>query len=120
VFIFELTNYAEISGLIGVEGVERIFARLSASLKKVGRNQTYFFQYREPKQFAVIHDGLDMDGASLFSLEALEAVNRTQWKMEETVVHPEIIVGFASLGESDSGVSALIERSERILGMQRR
>ncbi len=119
VIVLELANFERLQEEHGRERVVGLLGSLSAEMESLARGQASFFHYKSENQLAILFPNLDYDGASLFSLEALGAVNDRQWLLEQQPVHLEVILGYASLGEKEAGPEDLLQTAEHILEMQK-
>ncbi|MBN1411435.1 MAG: hypothetical protein JW969_11375 [Spirochaetales bacterium] len=119
IFILELTNYPELAGELGKELVFRFYTGLSESIKKLSEGHARVFHYKSDSQICLLYPNLDYDGASLFCLNLLEMINTAEWHVRAQIIIPEIILGYASLGESQHSADELINVAENLLEMQK-
>jgi GGDEF domain-containing protein len=119
VLVLELTNFGALSDRLGLEAVSRLVGMLARELLMLSRNQARVFHYRNANQIAVLYPGLDHDGASLFSLEALGLLSRKDWGLGDPPVRLEVLLGFASLSDTEGEAEQLLRRAEQVLQVQR-
>ena len=77
------------------------------------------FSYREDSQLAVLCPNLDYDGASLYCLEALAAINKKDWKIGGEAVELEMIAGYASAKVGLYEAEGLLRQAEHLLLLQK-
>ena len=119
VVILELANYDYIQQDFTKEQLGQFMLLLSAAVTELAENKTIFFHYKADGQLCLIYPNLDFDGCSLFCLNLLEMVNNREWVLYDKIVHPEIILGYSSLGNKKVKADELINLAENLLDMQK-
>jgi GGDEF domain-containing protein len=117
--LIELTNFAEIQEKHGLDNAKRLVRSMIDALQIICDRNANCFQYKSDAQVAIIIPNLDFDGASLYSLDALEKINAEDWEVGGGVVRLEAVIGFAvSAGEGESP-DQVLEQAESLLEMQK-
>jgi PleD family two-component response regulator len=119
VLILELTNFDTLSETFGRKNTLQLISQLAGQMVILSRNKAHLFHYKNENQIVLLYPNLDYDGASLFSLEALNAVNQNEWSLNEQTVNLEVMVGYASLSEEQVEAEGLLQIAENILEMQK-
>ena len=119
VLIFELTNYDDLSETFGRTSALQLVSRLAGQMVILSKNKANIFHYKNENQIVLLYPNLDYDGASLFSLEALNMVNGNDWFLNEKAVNLEVMIGYASLSEEQMETEGLLQIAENILEMQK-
>jgi GGDEF domain-containing protein len=117
--LIELTNFTEIQEEHGLDNAKGLVRSVIDSLQIISDRNANCFQYKNDAQVAIIIPNLDFDGASLYSLDALEKINAEDWEVDGGVVRLEAVIGFAvSAGEGESP-DQVLEQAESLLEMQK-
>lgn len=103
----------------GKETVFRFFLDMAEDIKNLSSGKAIFFHYKGDNQFSLLYPNLDFDGCSVFCLQVLEILNQKEYNLDGRIIKPEIIVGYASLGEKDNSADALINVADNLLEMQK-
>jgi GGDEF domain-containing protein len=119
VLILELTNFDTLSETFGRKNTLQLISQLAGQMVILSRNKANLFHYKNENQIALLYPNLDYDGASLFSLEALNGINANVWSLNEKSVNLEVMVGYASLSEEQVEAEGLLQIAENILEMQK-
>jgi len=119
VLILELTNFDTLAETFGRENTLRLVSQLAGQMVILSRNKANIFHYKNENQIVLLYPNLDYDGASLFSLEALNGINENEWSLNEQSVNLEVMVGYASLSEEQMEAEGLLQIAENILEMQK-
>jgi GGDEF domain-containing protein len=119
VLILELTNFDTLSETYSRKNTLQLISQLAGQLLILSRNKANIFHYKNENQIALLYPNLDYDGASLFSLEALNGINEKEWSLNEQIVNLEVMVGYASLSEEQMEAEGLLQIAENILEMQK-
>jgi diguanylate cyclase (GGDEF)-like protein len=119
VLILELTNFDSLSETFGRENALHLVSRLAGQMLILSRNKANLFHYKDENQIVLLYPHLDYDGASQFSLEALNHINAHEWSLKEKQVDLEVMVGYASLSEDEVEAEGLLQIAENILEMQK-
>ena len=117
--ILELTNFDTLSETFGRSNTLQLVSQLAGQMVILSRNKANLFHYKNENQIALLYPNLDYDGASLFSLEALNEINKNEWTLNEQNVNLEVMVGYASLSEEQVEAEGLLQIAENILEMQK-
>jgi GGDEF domain-containing protein len=119
VLILELTNFDTLAGTFGRNNALQLISQLAGQMVILSRNKARLFHYKDENQIVLLYPYLDYDGASLFSLEALNGINANVWSLNEKSVNLEVMVGYASLSEEQVEAEGLLQIAENILEMQK-
>jgi diguanylate cyclase (GGDEF)-like protein len=119
VLILELTNFDSLAESFGRTSALQLISQLAGQMVILSRNKAHLFHYKNDNQIVLLYPHLDYDGASLFSLEALNGINKSEWSLNEQVVYLEVMVGYASLSEEQVEAEGLLQIAENILEMQK-
>jgi GGDEF domain-containing protein len=119
IVIVESVNYSEIVSELGKEKIFRFFLEMSEDIKQLTGGKAVFFHYKSDNQFSLLYPYLDFDGCSVFCLQILETLNQKEYSLDGKIVKPEILLGYASLGEKDNNAKALIDVADNLLEMQK-
>jgi GGDEF domain-containing protein len=119
VLILELTNFDDLVETFGRKNALQLISQLAGQMVILSRNKAHLFHYKDENQIALLYPNLDYDGASLFSLEALNGINANEWSLNEKSVNLEVMVGYASLSEEQVEAEGLLQIAENILEMQK-
>jgi GGDEF domain-containing protein len=119
VLILELTNFDTLAETFGRNNALQLISRLAGQMVILSRNKARLFHYKDENQIVLLYPYLDYDGASLFSLEALNGINANAWSLNEKSVNLEVMVGYASLSEEQVDAEGLLQIAENILEMQK-
>jgi len=119
VLILELTNFDTLSESFGRENTLQLISQLAGQMVILSRNKAHIFHYKNENQIVLLYPNLDYDGASLFSLEALNGINENEWSANEQSVNLEVMVGYSSLSEEQMEAEGLLQIAENILEMQK-
>ncbi|MBN2554069.1 MAG: diguanylate cyclase [Spirochaetales bacterium] len=119
VVILELTNIPVLSETYGRDNALQLISQLAGQMVILSRNKANIFHYKDESQIVLLFPNLDYDGASLFSLEALNGINQREWTVNEHAVNLEVTVGYASLSEEQMEAEGLLQIAENILEMQK-
>jgi len=119
VLILELTNFDTLAETFGRNNALQLISRLAGQMVILSRNKARLFHYKDENQIVLLYPYLDYDGASLFSLEALNGINANAWSLNEKSVNLEVMVGYASLSEEQVEAEGLLQIAENILEMQK-
>ena len=117
--ILELTNFDSLAETFGRKSTLQLISQLAGQMVILSKNKANIFHYKNENQIVLLHPNLDYDGASLFSLEALNGINQNEWSLNETAVNLEVMVGYASLSEEQVEAEGLLQIAENILEMQK-
>lgn len=119
VLILELTNFDTLAETFGQNNALQLISRLAGRMVILSRNKAHLFHYKHENQIVLLYPHLDYDGASLFSLEALNDINSNEWYLNEKSVNLEVMIGYASLSEEQVEAEGLLQIAENILEMQK-
>jgi len=119
VLILELTNFDSLTETFGRKNALQLISQLAGQLVILSKNKANLFHYKNENQIVLLYPHLDYDGASLFSLEALNGINQNEWSLNEQLVNLEVMVGYASLSEDQVEAEGLLQIAENILEMQK-
>jgi diguanylate cyclase (GGDEF)-like protein len=119
VLILELTNFDTLSESYGRRNALQLISQLAGQMVILSRNKANIFHYKKDNQIVLLYPHLDYDGASLFSLEALNGINGNEWSLNEQAVYLEVMIGYASLSEEQVEAEELLQIAENILEMQK-
>jgi hypothetical protein len=119
IIIVENINYSELIDGLGKEGLFKLYIKMTDEIKRLSEGKSIFFHYKSDNQFCLLYPNLDYDGCSIFCLKILEALNQKDIELEARIIKPEIILGYASLGEKDNNAKALIDMADNLLEMQK-
>ena len=119
VLILELTNFDTLAETFGRNNALQLISQLAGKMVILSRNKAHLFHYKDENQIVLLYPHLDYDGASLFSLEALNGINANEWYLNEKSVNLEVMVGYASLSEEQVEAEGLLQIAENILEMQK-
>lgn len=119
IIIVESVNYPDIVSDLGKEKIFKFMLEMAEDIKQLSGSKAVFFHYKSDNQFSLLYPNLDFDGCSVFCLQILETLNQKEYMVDGTVVKPEVILGYASLGEKDNNAKALIDIAENLLEMQK-
>ncbi|MBN2738270.1 MAG: diguanylate cyclase [Spirochaetales bacterium] len=119
VVILELLNYPEFISNLGKNSTYYFFSRLVEEIKLKSENKAIFFHYKGDNQISFVYPNMDYDGTSYFCLQVLELINTKTWNIDDKQIFPEIIMGYASLSNSEQTAEDLLSISEHLLEMQR-
>jgi diguanylate cyclase (GGDEF)-like protein len=119
VLILELTNFDGLTETFGRNSALHLISQLAGQMVILSRNKANIFHYKDENQIVLLYPNLDYDGASLFSLEALNTINQNEWYLNEKGVNLEVMIGYASLSEEQMGAEGLLQIAENILEMQK-
>jgi len=119
IIILELANFSALVEEHGRENAYSVLVTMIEKLKSLSQNKASFFHYKAENQLALLFPALDYDGTSLFCLDTLEAINTKTWKLNDQQLHPELVLGYASLGGGQQTAEDLLESAENLLEMQK-
>jgi diguanylate cyclase (GGDEF)-like protein len=119
VLILELTNFDTLSESFGRRNALQLIGQLAGQMVILSRNKANIFHYKDENQIVLLYPHLDYDGASQFSLEALNTINAKEWSLNEQLVYLEVMIGYASLTEEQVEAEGLLQIAENILEMQK-
>jgi diguanylate cyclase (GGDEF)-like protein len=119
VLILELTNFDTLSESFGRRNALQLISQLAGQMVILSRNKANIFHYKNENQIVLLYPHLDYDGASQFSLEALNTINGNEWTLNEQTVYLEVMLGYASLSEEQVEAEGLLQIAENILEMQK-
>jgi GGDEF domain-containing protein len=119
VLILELTNFDSLAESFGRNNALQLISQMAGQMVILSKNKANIFLYKNENQIVLLYPNLDYDGASLFSLEALNGINQKEWSLNEKVVYLEVMVGYASLSEEQVEAEGLLQIAENILEMQK-
>ena len=119
VIILEFLNFYALVEEFGKEKIYTLIAGILEELKRLSGSKASFFHYKGENQIAALFPNLDFDGASLFSLETLELINGSDWKINEKPLNLETVLGYAALGGKEMTVDEILQVAENILEMQK-
>ncbi|MBN2040051.1 MAG: GAF domain-containing protein [Spirochaetes bacterium] len=117
--IFEITNSQELTEKYSDEKVLSLLKDVVYELKTISRKDAMFFQYKEKFQFSMLLPNMDYDGAAMQCLSFIEKINTADFKIDEDLVQPEIILGYSSMRPNLKGENDLMMLSENLLEMQK-
>jgi diguanylate cyclase (GGDEF)-like protein len=119
VVVFDIGNFTDLSERFGQGASKLMLKDLIEDLTLFSDSRHGAFHYREDGQFVFLCPGLDHDGASLYCLDALEKINRREWKIAETTVALETTVGYATARAGTYDVEAVLQQAEHLLLLQK-
>lgn len=119
IVLIEFLNFGEIQGTYGDSNVWALIQNLMEHLSGLSGNKIDFFHYRETNQIALYYPDIDYDGVSMFCLETLGVINNTTWKIHDTAINIEAILGYSSFGHQVIPVEELFSVAENLLEMQK-
>ncbi len=119
VIIIEIRNFDLLSEVYGKREVLSLFVSLVEIMQEVSGNKGRFFHYKNDSQIVMIYPNVDFDGASLYSLDVLDRVNRSNWEIKGNKVQLDLILGYSSLSEKIEEADQLLEIAENLLEMQK-
>jgi polysaccharide biosynthesis protein PelD len=119
VVVFELLNFPDLSAQFGRDPVLGLLTAVAETIHSLAGPRARFFHYKGEGQLVLLAANLDGDGASLLSLTALGTINGEEWKVRDTRVYLEMIIGFAVRAGSRQTPDELLEEAENLLTMQK-
>ncbi len=119
IIIIELANFLELQSEFGEDKACALLHRIGKEVEQISSNRASLFHYKADAQLVALLPNLDYDGASLFCLDLLGAVNEKQWEMDGQEVALETIVGYAALGNKQTSAEEMLETAENLLEMQK-
>jgi hypothetical protein len=112
--ISEIANFGELSKSFPEDEIRALIPPIIKRISGPEWSGATYYSYKRNSQFAVIAPGLDRDGASLFCLEALGAINSATWTIGGKHLDLEMVFGFASR-QSRMGPDDIIKEAEDML-----
>jgi GGDEF domain-containing protein len=119
VVVFELLNFPALAEQHGREHALGLLADVVRAVQEEAGPGSRFFHYKRDGQLAMLAPHLDGDGASLLSLNVLGRVNGGEWRVHETRVYLELILGFSVRSGSEKSPDEILEAAENLLTMQK-
>jgi GGDEF domain-containing protein len=119
IVILELVNFQEIVEEYGEEKAYALFVRITEVLSRIAHERARLFHYKAENQVVFLIPHLDYDGASLFCLEVLGAINEENWVIDNVNQPVETALGYAALGEKQLSADEMLEVAENLLDMQK-
>ncbi len=117
--IVEISNSREILGNFTEKESLTLVREISGLANQVAMGKGLIFQYKETFQFSVILPNMDHDGAAIFCLSIIEQHSKAVYKINETIVYPEIVIGYSSLRQNHKSEFDLILLAENLMEMQK-
>ena len=117
--LIELINFPEIQEQYGLDQTKKLVRAVTDALKVISDRNVDCFQYKSDSQVALLIPDLDFDGASLYSLEALERINAEAWDIEGGAVRLEAVIGFSVFAGEGESPDQILEQAESLLEMQK-
>ena len=119
VLVLDLANFGALVESHGKEQALLLLRDVARVLSEVSGGLARVFHYKGQSQLALLHPGLDADGASLFCLTVLDRMSTEEWMAGGTRAYLEIIVGFATRSRAGQTVEELLSAAENLLEMQK-
>lgn len=119
VLILDLVNFDDLVGKYGRDPVFLLLREMTKEIQGVSGGRVRFFHYKADSQLALLCPGLGSDGVSLLSLNLLEMVNSSHWKIHDERVFLEVILGFAVTTGTAQSVDDMLGVAENLLLMQK-
>ncbi|MBI9100661.1 MAG: diguanylate cyclase, partial [Spirochaetaceae bacterium] len=118
IILIEFENFEEQLQKFGEDKSYKLLVSLSEKLNLLSGNKIDFFHYKEANQLAIFYPDIDYDGVSLFCLETLGIINNTIWKINDTTLVLDAILGYSSFGHQKIPVEEMLAVAENLLEMQ--
>ena len=119
VVILELLNFPKLLEEHGREASFHLIVEVARIVQELSGGHARLFHYKSESQLALLYPNLDSDGASLFSLNLLEKVNSTEWRVRDARTFIELILGFSVRTASNQSPDDLLDSAANLLEMQK-
>ncbi len=117
--IVEIANYQQLFESFKKKKLWNVFTDFINEIQLLAAGMAEFFMFKSENQFAALIPGVSSDGASLLCLEILEMANNGLGEIDGRAVQPELLIGYATLGDNASDTEELIKEAEHILEIQK-
>ena len=119
IVVLEIVNMDKIISDHGNEGATTIFRDILQRMDRLTGGRAKSFKYKNNNQCAYAFTDMDYDGVSMFCLEALGSISEGGFRISNTDVAVELILGYAVAGKATSDVNELLDEAEHLLEIQK-
>lgn len=117
--LIELTSLSEWEGPQGRLRRDHLLLELAGLIRQQGPGAVDVFRYKGDGQLAFYLADSDADGTALFCLGLLGAIQERVWRIDDSEVRPEVLLGYGVLRPGMTDSRDLLDQAERLLAMQR-